>query len=65
MSNTYIKGEVVFECDTCGETFGYDGPDFARVWSAAKREGWTARKVGQDWVHKCNECNVEEENERA
>lgn len=63
MSLQRIHNEVVFECDACGETFEIGDEDFNTTWNAAKREGWSARKVGQDWVHKCNECHIEEDNQ--
>jgi Fe2+ or Zn2+ uptake regulation protein len=61
MSTTRIHNELHFECDTCGETFEIGDSDFNTTWNAAKREGWTARKIGNIWNHACNECNEEEE----
>jgi len=63
MSLTRASGIVYFECDTCGETFDVNDEDFATTWNAAKRDGWTTRKVGKDWIHTCGACNIEEDNE--
>ena len=52
--------KIVIECDCCDETFtGEDHAEWAEVWADARRDGWRAKKVGQDWVHtwgwgKCN-----------
>ncbi|HXJ15152.1 MAG TPA: hypothetical protein VNH19_23005 [Candidatus Limnocylindrales bacterium] len=62
MSTQRIGGEVVFECDGCGETFELGDPDFTTTWNAAKRDGWTTRKIGKDWIHTCGDCNIEEDN---
>ena len=38
MSTQRIGGEVVFECDGCGETFELGDPDFTTTWNATKRD---------------------------
>lgn len=50
------KGEIVFECDSCDETFPAGSNDFTEAWALAKRDGWTSRKIGNDWVHACPDC---------
>lgn len=60
MSMQRIHGEVSFECNSCGETFEMGSENFDITWNAAKRDGWTAKKIGNDWIHTCNECNEEE-----
>lgn len=51
------KGRIVIECDACGETFeGEPGDEWSAVWPAAQREGWRSRKVGDVWVHSCENC---------
>lgn len=55
MTITRTKGEVVFECNTCGEVFGTGSEDFASTWEAAKDEGWIAVKKGKNWRHVCPE----------
>ena len=62
---------IVFECDSCDETFdGEPGEEFADAWAAAKREGWRAKKIGgpwlraasgqinEAWVRGCPRCGV-------
>ena len=49
----------VFECDTCDETFnGEPGEDFTDAWASAKRDGWKARKLADEWVRGCPKCGV-------
>jgi hypothetical protein len=36
------------ECDDCQDLFANETEDFEEAWAAAKSEGWTARKVGDD-----------------
>lgn len=52
-------GNLVFECDSCSETFEAESKDFNTAWSAAKAEGWTATKNGDFWLHGCPECGVQ------
>jgi len=50
-------GKIVIECDACDETFeGERGDEWAEVWPAAKRDGWTTRKIGDEWLHRCLTC---------
>jgi hypothetical protein len=52
-------GRLVFECDTCDATFeGEKDEDFTDAWGRAKGEGWTATKLGKDWMHGCPECGA-------
>lgn len=49
--------QILIECDTCEGIFeGNEGDDFSEVWTAAKREGWKTRPVGNDWLHFCSTC---------
>jgi len=50
------KGDLVFECDTCGETYESATSDFSAAWNQAKRDGWRAKKIGSEWVHTCPVC---------
>lgn len=52
-------GDLVFECDSCNEVLESGTSDFNSVWNRAKREGWRAKKLGNDWVHACPQCNEE------
>lgn len=50
-------GEFRFECDGCDtEPFDYTSEDFSEAWGAAKRDGWRAEKVGEEWLHLCPDC---------
>ena len=53
-------GQIVFECDSCDEVYESDTDDFQEAWSAAKREGWRARRLDTgpaEWIHECPKCN--------
>ncbi len=57
-------GYVVFECDTCGESFDSETSDFDSAWNQAKRDGWRAVKLpaigirGEtEWAHECPNCH--------
>lgn len=57
-------GKIKIECDSCDDVFegdsvagnGFD--EFTEVWNAAKREGWTTRKIAGEWMHGCGKCGV-------
>jgi len=51
------NGDLVFECDECGETFESATSDFNSAWNQAKRDGWRVRKIGTEWVHTCSGCS--------
>lgn len=51
--------DVAVECDSCSEVFeGEPGELWETAWPRAKREGWKAKKIGQDWVHGCKKHSV-------
>ena len=52
-------GELVIECDTCGEEDEAEGDDFHEAWDYWKGFGWRAYKSGDEWEHSCPGC-VEE-----
>jgi hypothetical protein len=52
-------GNIVFECDECGNALETEQADFSSAWNLAKRERWRTRKIGNDWVHKCPGCSKE------
>jgi hypothetical protein len=56
MSTDRQHGVMIFECDSCDETFEIGSDDFSATWMAAKREGWKAEKIGDEWVHRCKGC---------
>lgn len=51
-------GRLVIECDSCDSTFLGDSEEWNEVWLLAKSDGWKARKIGQEWMHACPECEV-------
>lgn len=52
-------GCVIIECDSCDEKFeGEKGEEFEVVWAAAKRDGWHARKIANEWLHGCQTCGM-------
>jgi hypothetical protein len=51
-----VDGELVFHCDECQEFFESNEGEFSVAWGNAKRDGWTVRKIGNDWHHTCQEC---------
>jgi predicted RNA-binding Zn-ribbon protein involved in translation (DUF1610 family) len=54
---TLQKGNIVFECDTCGETLETEQADFHSALNMAKRQGWRTRKFEEVWAHACPNCN--------
>jgi rubredoxin len=51
-------GKIIFECDSCDETFDAETGDFNDAWAAAKRDGWRSRKIASEWLHGCPKCGV-------
>jgi len=51
-------GQITFECDVCGDTLDTDTSDFSEAIRTLKNEGWTARRIGADWIHSCAECGA-------
>jgi hypothetical protein len=50
------KGDVVFECDICGNVLETETSDFESARNLLRREGWRTLKVGDVWMHKCPSC---------
>lgn len=50
-------GKIVFECDECEDTEETETSDFEEARDHIRAEGWTTRKVGDDWVHRCRGCS--------
>lgn len=59
MSTTRERGgETGWTCDDCGEQ-EYSGTlSFQEAWAKLKEDGWTARKVADEWLHRCPECSA-------
>lgn len=51
------KGDLVFECDGCGEVLETDTSNFEAAQSVLKRNGWKPEKNNDIWEHYCNGCN--------
>jgi hypothetical protein len=50
---------IVIECESCDELIVGDAAEtFEAVWATAKREGWRAKKIGENWIHECARCGV-------
>ncbi len=49
-------GDIIFECDSCGDTLESDTGNFESAINIIRREGWKASKVGSDWIHTCHKC---------
>ncbi len=47
---------LVFHCDSCPDYYETDTSDFGEGWDAAKRDGWRAKKISDEWFHTCPEC---------
>ena len=52
---------IVIECDACDSVFDSGAEDcgsleWAVVWPVAKREGWKARRIAEEWMQFCPRC---------
>jgi transcription elongation factor Elf1 len=53
-------GKFILICDNCNDAFEFGkGEDFEDVRNYIKSEGWQTVKVGEDWLHYCDECRRE------
>lgn len=52
-------GRIQIECDACDEVFKGDSGEWDEVWPEAKSEGWTTRKIGTEWLHRCPSCGAD------
>lgn len=48
-------GKVLIECDSCPEVIESQWDDF---WPQCKRDGWSSRKIANEWLHGCPRCGV-------
>lgn len=57
MSLTWDRGQVVFECDNCGDTLETEESEFDLALERAKENGWGAHRMGRArvWRHYCGE----------
>jgi hypothetical protein len=50
---------IIFECDSCPELFESDeDAEFSSAWNRAKRDGWSTRKIAEEWLHGCSKCGA-------
>jgi len=52
------RNKILFECDSCEEVLNTDTADFNEARAMMQRDGWHARKFGQDWIHGCPDCGA-------
>jgi hypothetical protein len=50
------KGNIIFKCDGCADVLETETGDFDSAMNLFRREGWKARKIGEDWMHLCRKC---------
>jgi hypothetical protein len=57
MSVLRQHGQIVFECDACGDTHESGTTDFHDAYADAKDAGWVSFKNDEgDWEHRCEAC---------
>jgi hypothetical protein len=49
-------GDIVFECDGCGDCLETGTDDWEEALSRFREEDWRAFKVGEEWEHHCPDC---------
>ena len=58
MSLDRQHGRLIMYCDYCGDDReDEDDMGFELFINGAKRDGWTIRKSGSEWLHSCPDCN--------
>jgi hypothetical protein len=57
MTTHVVKGQVVFSCDDCPETYEPDEGDFGTAWALARGLGWRTRQRDGKWQHSCPDCS--------
>jgi Fe2+ or Zn2+ uptake regulation protein len=50
------KGNIVFQCDECGEVLETNTNDFDSARNLLKRERWAVEKIDGEWEHYCSNC---------
>jgi hypothetical protein len=54
---------IVFNCDACSEVFEAETDDFPKALDKLKAEKWGMQKDGNDWLHYCEACWTEDDDE--
>lgn len=51
--------KILFECDTCDAVWeSEEREEFDDAWSRAKADGWSVRKIVDEWLHGCPHCGA-------
>ena len=53
------KGELLAECDGCGEEFPGGVLEWQDFIDDLKANGWRIHKEGEEWQHHCPECRTD------
>ena len=51
------RGVYEVECDDCGEGDAFNADDWQDLMSQMKDDGWTKKKVDDEWEHYCPACS--------
>lgn len=51
-----LDGELVCECNECGEEIHGGTMEFREFVDDLKRTGWKIRKEEDEWMHFCPDC---------
>lgn len=49
-------GEIIFECDDCGDTLETGESEWVDAQAEFRREGWRAQNLSGEWLHLCADC---------
>lgn len=52
------RGDVIFECDGCGEVLDSETGNFEAAVNLLRRSGWKFFKEGDVWIHRCPDCKA-------
>ncbi len=52
----YIFGGYTLTCDVCGESVGYNFPEFEDAVNYKKKSGWRSQRRDGEWEDVCPEC---------
>lgn len=59
-------GTFEISCDFCEESDMFDTHwNFRAFIDQAKNLGWTMHKEGDNWVHRCQSCSLEEDQKKS
>lgn len=58
MSGGRIHRGVYIECDGTGCHEFLEGSTFSEVWNSSEAEGWTSKKIVDEWFNYCPGCST-------